>query len=594
MGNLADRGVGGGDNRLLDGSAAFGAYTEYRHARGGTYSDVSAGDRRLNGDGARFAMDRPVGAWETRIVRELVERESRVLVLRASALAGCLRKVYYAVMDFGGDDEASARDEAVRDAGSALEPVIMDMLRKGDSLDDGRLDDGWLIEGDQIEVVHALDGIEIQGHIDFVGSHPRWTRGQAVVVDLKTRSNSQKEYASAVGVERSHRSAALQAALYAVAFAGSMADARGAAVITVSRDDMSYAVNYIPRERVVALYAECVYRAGELKAALEREEPPDPEYPAGHKICRQCEFRGVCGNAVLEDALMRRDIPYQVIGGVKFYQRQEIKDALAYLRLLINPDDEVSFARIVNVPPRDVGAITLSKLTDFASERGMSRYSAIPGLASADALGGSAPLPPKAIAALTGFYELMEYLRGRAEKLDVSELINETLVRSGYMESLERDSRGEDRIDNIRSFIGGADDRPAETFGYDAGESPLVKFLESVSLVVDTDRLGDVDDAVTLITLHQAKGLEFPVVFLAGVEEDLLPHKRSINDSDDAAGIEEERRLFYVGMTRAMERLYLVHAASRRLFGKPEAKRPSRFLADLPEAHTRLIDLSGG
>lgn len=298
---------------------------------------------------------------------------------------------------------------------------------------------------------------------------------------------------------------------------------------------------------------------------------------------------------VLEDAFMRREIPYQVIGGVKFYQRQEIKDALAYLRLLINPDDEVSFARIVNVPPRGVGAITLSKLTDFAGARGMSRYAAIPGLASADALGGSAPLPPKAIATLTGFYELMEYLRGRAEILDVPELINETLVRSGYMESLERDSRGEDRIDNIRSFIGGADDRPADTFGYDAGESPLVKFLESVSLAVDTDRLGDVDNAVTLITLHQAKGLEFPVVFLAGVEEDLLPHKRSIKDSDDedAAGVEEERRLFYVGMTRAMERLYLVHAASRRLFGKPEDKRPSRFLADLPEAHTRLIDLSG-
>lgn len=301
MGNLADRGVGGGDNRLLDGSAAFGAYTEYRHARGGTYSGVSAADRRLGGDGARFAMDRPAGAWETRIVREVIERESRVLVLRASALAGCLRKIYYAVMGLGGDDEISARDEAVRDVGSALEPIIMDMLRKGDSLDDGRLDDGWLIEGDQIEVVHALDGIEIQGHIDFVGSHPRWTRGQAVVVELKTRSNSQKEYASAVGVERSHRSAALQAALYSVAFAGSIADARGAAVITVSRDDMSYAVNYIPRERVAALYAECVYRAGELKAALEREQPPEPEYPAGHKICRQCEFRGVCGNAILDE-----------------------------------------------------------------------------------------------------------------------------------------------------------------------------------------------------------------------------------------------------------------------------------------------------
>lgn len=292
----------------------------------------------------------------------------------------------------------------------------------------------------------------------------------------------------------------------------------------------------------------------------------------------------------IEDACMRRDIPYQVIGGLKFYQRQEIKDVLAYLRLIVNPDDEVSFARVVNNPPRGVGAITLSKLTDYARERGLSRYNAIPAIASADALGGAMPLPAKATAALVGFYEMIEELRARSLSVDVPALINETLSRSGYTASLKDDQRGEDRLDNIRSLMTGADDRGSDPFGYESGESELVRFLESVSLSADTDRIGDADDAVTLITLHQAKGLEYPVVFIAGVEEDLLPHKRSIKDAN---GVEEERRLFYVGMTRAKERLYLAHACERRMYGgSADPKKPSRFLADLPEDYVRRIDLT--
>lgn len=181
---------------------------------------------------SRFAMDRPAGEWRTRKIREVVEWEENILVLRASALAGCLRKLFYSVSGYDEDSSLMPREAAVRDMGAALEPVILDMLRlDGDMLDDGRRDVGWRIEGEQVEVAHALDGIEIQGHIDFVGSHPRWTRGQAVVVEIKTRSRSQKEYASAVGVERSHRGAALQAGLYAAALAGSPALNAGAAVV---------------------------------------------------------------------------------------------------------------------------------------------------------------------------------------------------------------------------------------------------------------------------------------------------------------------------------------------------------------------------
>lgn len=256
------------------------------------------------GSAGSLEADRPAGEWQIRKVREIVELKESVLVMRASAIAGCLRRVYYAITGADRDECADPRDIAVRDLGSAMLPVVIDMLRSSDdAVDDAGRNEGWRIEDDHRVVVHALDGIEIQGHIDFVGSHPRWTRGQAVVVEIKTRSRSQKEYAAAVGVERSHRGAALQAALYAVALAGSPADNNGAAVITVSRDDLSCAVNYLPPERVLALYEECAERATNVKAAIESGEPPKPEYQAGHKICRQCEFRSVCGNADVEDDL---------------------------------------------------------------------------------------------------------------------------------------------------------------------------------------------------------------------------------------------------------------------------------------------------
>lgn len=271
-----------------------------------TESRTSSAFNRMrdSGFGANDSLnaDRPAGEWQIRIAREIVELKESVLVLRASAIEGCLRRAHYAITDADRDEFADPRDIAVRDMGSAMLPVVIEMLRSSDAVsDDSGRDEGWSVEDDHIAVVHALDGIEIQGHIDFVGSHPRWTRGQAVVVEIKTRSRSQKEYAAAVGVERSHRGAALQAALYAVAQAGSPADNNGAVVITVSRDDLSYAINYLPPERVSELYHECVNRAHKLKAALQSEQAPKPEYQAGHKICRQCEFRSVCGNAISEE-----------------------------------------------------------------------------------------------------------------------------------------------------------------------------------------------------------------------------------------------------------------------------------------------------
>ena len=289
---------------------------------------------------------------------------------------------------------------------------------------------------------------------------------------------------------------------------------------------------------------------------------------------------------LFEDAFMREGVPYQVIGGQKFYARQEIKDALAYLRVLSNPDDEVSFARIVNTPPRGVGATTLGRLTDLARSRGMSRYAAIPILSGGETLegeGGRPLIAPKASAALLGFYDLLETARARLYQASVPEVLAEILTYGGYYSMLEKDSKGEDRLDNLRELMNAAED-------YSSGEEGLASFLQQISLSADIDRKDDDINAVTLITLHQAKGLEYPVMFVCGVEEDLLPHYRSVGDELE---IEEERRLFYVGMTRAMRTLYLTRADYRTLYGERKPKEPSRFLADVPSENVDMVDLTG-
>ena len=279
-----------------------------------------------------------------------------------------------------------------------------------------------------------------------------------------------------------------------------------------------------------------------------------------------------------EDVFVQAGVPYQIIGGLKFYHRQEIKDMLAYIRLIVNPDDDVSFARIVNTPARGVGVKSLERLSDFALGLGRSRYEALRLLADEGALsGGNAPTFPKAAkSALVRFYKLMEGLRSVAMEISLYDLLVEAVQRTGYGAMLdEQGEQGEARHENISELL----NIVSEVEG--VGHEPIQTFLENVSLTADVDEGDNDGDVVTLITLHQAKGLEFPAVFIVGMEEGYLPHKRSM---DEGEKVEEERRLCYVGFTRAMRRLYLTHASERRLYGgRYEDRERSRFIDEVPK-----------
>ncbi len=288
-------------------------------------------------------------------------------------------------------------------------------------------------------------------------------------------------------------------------------------------------------------------------------------------------YRVNAQSRALEEACLRYGVAYQVVGGIKFYQRQEVKDLVAYLRLVSNPHDDVSLTRVINIPPRGIGQRTLDELTRMARASGMSMYAAIEAIAEgkADGRQHSGVMAPRSAQALVRFRDLIKGLMEESQGVDLLELIDSVAERTGYKRHvLEEMEQGEERWENILEFRSAA--RDYVSLGARAG---LAAFLESVSLVSDVDSYEQKVDALTLITLHQAKRLEFPVVFIVGMEEGLLPHIRSM---DDSGGVEEERRLCYVGVTRAKERLYLVRAFRRGFRGGSEPCEPSRFLADIP------------
>ncbi len=277
----------------------------------------------------------------------------------------------------------------------------------------------------------------------------------------------------------------------------------------------------------------------------------------------------------IEEALLRHRLPYQLVGATRFYERREIRDVLAYLRLAHNPLDDVALERIINVPPRGIGATTWRRVSELATELGIPRWSAIQELVAGSLPDASELLDRRSERYLRAFAELIGSLIARRSELAPSALLACVLAESGYAQWLrDGSSEGEERWENIGELLGVA--REFDTLPPQEG---LLAFLESAALVSDTDNLSYAPDRVTLLTLHAAKGLEFRTVFLAGLEEGLLPHSRSL---EDAEALAEERRLFYVGITRARERLYLVHAFRRRTFGSEEPRQRSRFLDDLP------------
>ncbi len=287
-------------------------------------------------------------------------------------------------------------------------------------------------------------------------------------------------------------------------------------------------------------------------------------------------YRVNAQSRALEEACLRYGLPYQLVGSIRFYQRQEIKDLAAYLRVMANPTDDVSLARIINVPTRGIGQRTVDDLTRYARDSGCSMFAAIQALAGDEDKRSESPFPTRSAQVLMNFHNLMEGLAEQSQTLDLVELIDVVLERTGYKRHLlEEDDRGEERWENLQELRSLARD-----YVYLGMREGLTAFLEHISLVSDIDRYENKVDAVTLITLHQAKGLEFPVVFIVGLEEGILPHVRSMDDLEE---LEEERRLLYVGVTRAKDRVYLVRAFRRGFRGGGEPGLPSRFLSDIPQ-----------
>src|ERR671922_2184198 len=282
-------------------------------------------------------------------------------------------------------------------------------------------------------------------------------------------------------------------------------------------------------------------------------------------------YRTNAQSRVLEDVLVRQGVSYQVIGGPRFYERAEIKDAIAYLQVLDNPADAISLLRIANRPRRGIGDTTLGRLQTFADAQGITLFEATEFAEEAGV--GAAPLK-----AVQQFRTVIQSLQSGALELPVAELVERTLERSGYLAALEaeRTIEAQGRIENLQELVG-----VAREYQENADEPSLSHFLQEISLYSDQDAIRGEESLVTLMTLHNAKGLEFRAVYLIGMEEGIFPHSRSIEEH----GEEEERRLCYVGMTRAMELLTLTHAASRSLYGGRSYNLPSRFLDELPERH---------
>jgi DNA helicase-2/ATP-dependent DNA helicase PcrA len=285
-------------------------------------------------------------------------------------------------------------------------------------------------------------------------------------------------------------------------------------------------------------------------------------------------YRTNAQSRIIEEVFLKSNIPYQIVGGLKFYDRKEIKDILAYLRVIANPNDDISLLRIINVPKRGIGASSLDKIVSYASENGLSVFEA---LGELEHIGLSARIA----ASLLEFRRQLEQWAQLQEYVSVTELVEEVLDKSGYREMLKAENtlEAQSRLENIDEFLS-----VTKHFENVSEDKSLIAFLTDLALISDIDQLnetnGNSEDSVVLMTLHSAKGLEFPVVFLIGMEEGIFPHNRSLDDEDE---MEEERRLAYVGITRAEEELFLTSAQMRTLFGNIHMNPVSRFIGEIPE-----------
>ena len=284
-------------------------------------------------------------------------------------------------------------------------------------------------------------------------------------------------------------------------------------------------------------------------------------------------YRANSQSRALEEQFINYRIPYKIVGGVRFYERREIKDLIAYLRVLMNPYDGLSMRRIINVPARAIGTTTIEKINVFAGRTEISFWDACRRANEID-------LPARAKNSIHAFVKIVEYLSAKRDTQSVSALVQNILDTTGYLEDLKKDKtqEAESRVENVGELISVAKEFEQQQSGED-GNPSLSAFLENVSLVSDIDSLEDTANSVTMMTLHAAKGLEFPVVFLTGLEEGIFPHFRAMSSQTE---LEEERRLCYVGITRAKEELFMSYAGSRMIFGQTQRNPVSRFVSEIP------------
>ncbi len=409
-------------------------------------------------------------------------------------------------------------------------------------------DGNLTVVGDDSQAIFGFRGADYRNILEFEEHFP-----EAAVVKLEQNYRSTQTILSAANGLISHNRTNREKSLWTEGDEGEK-------IVVAELDDE---------------HGEARYVAGEMEELVEQGEVERDEIAVF--------YRTNAHSRVLEDILVRYEMPYQVIGGTKFYERAEIKDAVAYLNLLVNPADEVSFSRVVNSPRRGIGDTSQGRLRSHANTTGRTIWEvarepeAVPGLGAA------------AIKAVGRFTELVEELRAEFEDAPVAELMRALLERSGYLDALraERTIEAEGRMENLEELVAVAAEFDANRALEGESElTPLEEFLQAISLYTDQDDLERGESKVTLMTLHNAKGLEYEAVFIIGAEEGVFPHSRSLEEGNE----EEERRLAYVGLTRAKKRLWLTHARSRRLFGDRAGGYPSRFLAELPD---ELVEREG-
>ncbi|MHB1652696.1 MAG: DNA helicase PcrA [Desulfitobacteriaceae bacterium] len=405
------------------------------------------------------------------------------------------------------------------------------------------------VVGDDDQSVYGWRGADVQNILDFERDYP-----EVKVLKLEQNYRSTQRILQAANRVVHHNSGRKEKSLWTENPTG---------------DPLIYYVADDERD-------EARYVAERVRRLTDREGRPYKDFTVLYRTNAQ--------SRVIEEYLMREGIPYRVVSGLKFYERMEIKDILAYLRVLHNPSDRVSFSRILNVPKRGLGDSALEKVLLYAEEQGMGVLEAIQ---EAEYI---PDLQTRARKTLLSFSQLLKELQEKAQSLTITDLVNEILDKTGYRTMLRAENTPESqaRLENLQEFLSVTAEYDAKTAQAEevaAGESNvsysgLAGFLEQVALVADIDSLDQGEDAVILMTMHSAKGLEFPVVFIVGMEEGIFPSSRSLMEEPV---LEEERRLCYVAITRARQKLYLCYASQRLLYGRIQVNLPSRFFREIPQ-----------